>query len=226
MACMAKKKSSKESLAMDREAIVASMESLETWAMVFTFLVAIGVAGEFFVGFKQRRLSRLLRAAEDDHALAQERATAEANARAEEAKELAEKERLARVQIEERMRPRALTHPDLLVSAISAFSDTSQAIFIGCDADQQPIASAIQRTIFQSVHWHLVMNWSEQTRLPPGMTLYVAPDATPRDEKVAEALVAGLRAAGATDLEGPALGVPSVQAGANAKIALMIGAKK
>lgn len=212
---------------MDRDVIVASMDSLEMWAMIFTFLVAIGVAGEFFVGFKQRRLSKLLRAADDGHALVQERLTAEANARAEEAKELAEKERLARVKLEERIKPRVLDHPDLLVSAISAFPDNTQHMFIECDSDQQPITHEISSAIFQSVHWAVGWTYSEQARrLPPGMKLYVAPDATARDKEVAGALLNGLRAAGVTDLEGPVIGVPSVNAGANAKITLMIGAKK
>jgi hypothetical protein len=47
--CVAKEAS--ESSAVDRDALVATIGSLEVWALVFTALVAIGVAGELGVSF-------------------------------------------------------------------------------------------------------------------------------------------------------------------------------
>jgi uncharacterized membrane protein len=127
--------------------------------------------------------------------------------------------------LEERLTPRELYHPELLVAAIAAFPsvDNSPRMSVKYDTDaEERIAEDIWHTVFQSVAWGsgLGGGW----RRPPGMTLYIATDATPREKAAAIALASGLRAAGITDLEGP---MPFAPANATTEtITLTIGAKK
>jgi hypothetical protein len=153
------------------------------------------------------------------------RLLAEANARAEEARALAETERLERVRLEDRIRPRTITRPDLLAASVSAFHSLTRQLSIECDSDQLPIANTIMSTIHAAAGWGVGEGWSEDRRLPPGMVLYVASNADATDWEIARALARGLVAAGAADLEGPVTGHPTDVADVY-KIVLMIGAKK
>jgi hypothetical protein len=166
--------------------------------------------------------TRDIEVARREAAEANERA-ATANERAGEANEAAERERLERIKIEERMRPRVLGRPELVAAAIAPFPE--QRLSIECDSDQQPIAMQIIAAVRQ--HWHnLGMGHSEQVRLVPGIVLFVAPDAAEQTKEAAGALAAGLRAAGIADLEGPVLGAAGMQSAANAPITMRIGARK
>lgn len=205
---------------MDRDAIIASMEHLETWAMVFTFLVAIGVAGEFFVGFKQRRLSKLLRVADDTHALAQEalvqaaradalkaaaevasatfdiedakRAAAEANARAAEANQKAEEERLARVKIEERLAPRVLTQADVgsLVVKLKSFPGTQVAMFVANGNEPTALANTLMQAL-ETAGWKLSATQGD-TGGDSGIVVELTDNADAEAGRAAQALADGL----------------------------------
>jgi hypothetical protein len=222
---MAKKEPPEASSAVTREAIVASMESLETWAMIFTFLVAIGVAGEFFVGFKQRTLSKLLRSADDAHALVQEqlieearakaeksaaevavatrdietarRDAAEANARAAEANKLAEEERLARVRIEQRLAPRTLTAEQLARIAGAAHNfATTKLVFVLSDPSPEP--TAIANGILRTLsNWIVGVDVGhDSARAVSGMLVEVKPEASDAEKHAADAIAAAIRGEG------------------------------
>ena len=101
---------------MDKPELEALLNTLGTWTAVFTFLVVLGVGGEFVVHILYSRASKRLLTIEhlEDVKLraeiSQSAAVAtEANARAEEANKIAEQEKLARLKIEQRLAPRRIT---------------------------------------------------------------------------------------------------------------------
>jgi len=180
-------------------------------------LVLVGTIGVVWAGGIRERYA-------DERISKNETDTAHANERAAEANDRAAQADLARAKLEDRMKPRSLARPDLLQSAVSTF--TNETLFIWCDTDQQPFAFQIWGAV-RSAHWTRGgIGHSEGQRLPPGLTLYVSPDAPQHTTDAAQALADGLRAAGATDLDGPLRGSPSSQPAANSEIVLKIGARK
>ena len=156
-----------------------------------------------------------------------QRSAAEADARAQESKKIAEGERLARVKIEERMAPRRLVHPERLVAALAPFKNdgsTDERLTIDWAENQETFAQVVLHTVFQAVHWG-VQAGGPNISLPSGATLYVAPDASDVTRKRAQALADGLRAAGMSDLVGPTSGSPTTINGPDSKIKLMVGAR-
>jgi len=79
----------------------------------------------------------------------------------------------------ERIKPRQIARPDLLVSAVLALPSTDETpamvIKAGTDADWQ-LATDIASSVSHSAHWFTERSWP--WRLPPGVALYVAPNAT------------------------------------------------
>ncbi|MGH7296182.1 MAG: hypothetical protein ACRELB_14670 [Polyangiaceae bacterium] len=128
--------------------------------------------------------------------------------------------------LEEHMRPRELTDPKLLASAVTPFASQYEGLFIKCEANQRPIANDIRRTVFSAAHWRLAMDCQEGYRLPPGVILFVGSDASEHTIEAAAALADGLRAAGVTDLVGPVKQHDPLLNANDSKIALTIGAKK
>jgi hypothetical protein len=243
----------------ERTALVSFIESLDKLTLLCGLLVAIGVAGEFGIGYLHRAKSSRLREIEDGERTVAQAATsamalqiasatrdvevarsesaaasaraadanaraAEANAQAAESKRMAEGEKLERIRLQERIRPRSLTRPDMLASAVSPFPN--EVLFIDCDNDQQPIAMQIISAV-RSVGWTNVgWTWSEQIRVAPGMAVYFSAEASKRTADAAQALADGLRAAGVADLTGPTIGSASPGTDANSKITIRIGAKE
>lgn len=97
-------------------ALETSITTLDTWVLVFAALVAVGVVGEAALGVRHWMLDgrlRTLRHVESqlhENELAQlAKDTADANARAAEANQKAEQERLERLRLEAVVAPRSLS---------------------------------------------------------------------------------------------------------------------
>src|SRR2546428_2288570 len=114
------------------------LDSLDGWAVLFTLLVVLGVGGELVVHIMSSRTSKRLieiQKAEEQQRQAEiarlpkeaeiaRKDIAEAHARAAEANQKAEEEKLARVKIEEKLAPRHLSAEQQrrIVSALKPFA--------------------------------------------------------------------------------------------------------
>jgi len=197
----------------------AAIDLIDKWTIVFAVVAAIGVVGGGALTWLRWPKARALHALEVSENLSLQKEIASLEAAAAEAN-------LERAQLEERLKPRVLSQPERLASAVSPFHE--EKMFIVCDTDQQPIAAHISNVLFSS-NWTKGVGFShsEQRRLPPGMTLFVSPDAPQQTLDAANALAKGLVNAGITDLVGPiAAKSPDPTANANSAIVLMIGAKR
>jgi hypothetical protein len=175
---------------MESEALEAALSRLDTWRDLFALLVVVGVAGEFFVGFRysarnkqlqaiqhtedqqrQEAMARLHTEAETarttaesfklDIAKANERA-ASAEAKAAQFNEIAERERLARLQLEEKLRPRLLTdeQKSLAIDALSHFAGATVDMIAVGDTTEIAQFSGILQSMLASAAWHVRGPWS------------------------------------------------------------------
>jgi len=209
---------------MDKAALLSKLDLLDQIGIWFAVLAALGTAGLAYVAFAHWSSGKLLQTIEAADKRIHDAAIASAQLDASQANERAAEARLAYLKLEERLKPRSLTRPDLLQSAVSPFPD--QTLSIDCDSDQQPLVMQILAAA-RSAGWNKVgMALSEQERVAPGAALYVSPDADERTAAAAKALADGLRAAGVADLTGPISGSASTGAAANSTITIRIGAKE
>jgi hypothetical protein len=208
---------------MGREALEAALSRLDTWRDLFTLLVVVGVAGEFFVGFRysarnkqlqaiqhtedqqrQEAMAKLHTEAETarttaesfklDIAKANERA-ASADAKAAQFNEIAERERLARLQLEERLRPRSLTddQKSSTIDALGRFSGATADLIAVGDTTEIAQLTGILQSILTSAAWHVRGPWSTMGGVSVrGVLVCTQKGADPTTEAAANMLVDAL----------------------------------
>jgi hypothetical protein len=148
---------------------------------------------EFQTASEQRDTARL--AAEAETAKAQ---IAEAQARAAEANQKAEGERLARVKIEERLAPRSVSPErfSAIVSTLVLFPATSISIW---QAGETPEIGGMARTVLaatQAARWDVNL-WTWTGAGPfIGLIIVTKPEATPQIVAAGDALASALNMAG------------------------------
>lgn len=187
---------------------------LEFWALIFGVIVVLGVAGESFFGIRiwwnSRKLQEAQRSANEalvaeiarlsaessshqlEIAKAQQRA-AEANERAAEANEKAEHERLERMKIEEKLRPRHMSRErQAAISAkLIAFGSIEKAAIFCTNRDAEVVRFAQEiDAVLAAAGWQSSIG----TANPTGrIILGVAVTTTPSHEAAARTLTNALR---------------------------------
>lgn len=200
---------------MGKEVLESSIDALDKWAITFAFVVAVGVAGEFVVGYLHWTKSRRLRAAEAEENLSLRRDIAEANRR--------------RVQLEARMAPRMLTSDqrEALSMTLGRFAGHKLAVVSVNETEALEIVGGLQAAL-GSAKWLVYQGSQDSARSVVGMLVEVGVGAGDDEKRAAQALADALRDEKLA-VEGPvqAPWAPSVISPLNvsATIKLTIGSK-
>jgi hypothetical protein len=180
-----------------RPALEALVSKLEVRALIFGVIVAIGVAGESVyrirLWWNNRKLQALV-LAESERQRAQiaslSHDTAQANAHAADANKVAEQERLARLQLEQRLAPRTLTVTQgvELVAALRKFTN-QKYVFVTYQDDREAIGFAEQiNAVLQAAGWQIERSKGFLAfRLELGLSVMIDPNATEQTWNAAKA---------------------------------------
>jgi hypothetical protein len=143
---------------VDKTALEIWKDRADLWALIFAFVVGVGVAGEFLSHFAYRYFSRKLEPIlVEESRLADER-IAGANVRAEEAKRDAAVAKLELVRVERRLEPRTLTAQERVANKIVSWKVRQIAIVDARseDAEAKDFLNQISR-ILAEADWHPVV---------------------------------------------------------------------
>jgi hypothetical protein len=182
------------------------------WSVVFAALaaVAIGVATAGSIVAHKREAAASDRSLEEyklstakeitDARVESDKKIAEANARAAEANQKAEEEKLARVKIEEKLAPRTLTPASqkLIAEGISKFKGTSLDILIygGGSTDALPLAGMFGDSLTAGGLTVRVWNTISPNRWVVGVLVQTEEGASPEVEERAATIIALLNSVG------------------------------
>jgi hypothetical protein len=146
---------------VDKAGLETLLAKIDVWLLIFGVVVVIGVAGESFFGIRHWWNSRKLTLIQDEESVGLRaevarlgNATAEANARAAEANQKAEQERLARLTLEQ-IAPRTLTVAQAvnMVAGIKGFAN-QKCIFVTYQDDKEAMGFAGQiNTVLHMAGW-------------------------------------------------------------------------
>jgi hypothetical protein len=148
---------------LDRVHLEALIGRLEVWALIFGALVAIGVVGESVYGIRlwwNNRKLQAMQSAESDSLRAEiaklGNTTAEANARAAEANQKFESERIARLKLEQRLAPRVISmeQANIIGALLKRFSG-QKYVFVTYQDDKEAMefAGQINTVLSQMAGW-------------------------------------------------------------------------
>ncbi len=192
--------------------------SASLWDAISFWFVAVGAALAFVgavASVPARRTNRRLAREKEEIARREkhstDRAIAEANARAAEANQKAEEERLARIQIEQRLAPRILGNADLedLLRQLSKFAGQAIDVF-AYDQNREVVGIASPLiAALKAARWSVLVETGAEGRVVSGMLVEVSSDASPASHDAANALVSALRSKGLT-VAGPTPKTPSL----------------
>ena len=168
---------------MDKSAIESLLARSDVYLLIFGIIVVVGVAGESFFGIRHRWNSRKLQAIQQVEELKQQEELAKLHSEAEAARtlaesfrldiakaneqaarsnQIAEQERLARMQLEAKLQPRSFTpeQAQKMVDSLKRFAGTrADLIKIGDATELTRFATLIQG-ILNAAGWNLAGPWS------------------------------------------------------------------